>query len=64
MNHGSLFHVAKQVLSDFRDQFIANMYASTVVWELMYKDIISRGVQERISRTDEANSKVRSYTIC
>ena len=53
MNHGPPFHTANQVLGDFRDQFIADMDASTVVWELLYKDIIPRGVQERISRTDE-----------
>ena len=53
VNHGPTFHAAKQVLGDFRDQFIADMDANTVVWELLYKDIIPRGVQERISRTDE-----------
>ena len=52
-NHGPPFHAAKQVLSDFREKFIADMDANTVVWELLYKDIIPRGVQERISRTDE-----------
>ena len=53
MNHGPPFHAAKQVLGDFRDQFIADMDANTVVWELLHKNIIPRGVQERISRTDE-----------
>ena len=53
VNHGPPFYAAKQVLCDFRDLFIADMDASTVVWELLYKDIIPRGVQERISRTDE-----------
>ena len=53
VNHGPPFHAAKQVLSDFRDQFIADVDANTVVWELLHKNIIPRGVQERISRTDE-----------
>ena len=53
MNHGPPFHAAKQVLCDFRDQFIADMNVNTVVWELLYKDIIPRGIQEKISRTDE-----------
>ena len=53
VNHGPPFHAAKQVLSDFRAQLIADVDANTVVWELLYKNIISRGVQERISRTDE-----------
>ena len=57
MKHGSPFYAAKQVLSDYRDQFIADMDAQTVVWELLYKDIIPRGVQERISRTDEPKQK-------
>ena len=53
VNHGPPFHAAKQVLGDFRDQFIADVDANTVVWELLHKNIIPRGVQERISRTDE-----------
>ena len=53
VNRGPPFHAAKQVLSDFRNQFIADVDANTVVWELLYKNIITRGVQERISRTDE-----------
>ena len=50
MNHGPPFHAAKQVLGD---QFIADVDANTVVWDISHKDIISRGVQEGISRTDE-----------
>ena len=53
VNHGPPFYAAKQVLSDFRDQFIADVDANTVVWELLHKDIIPRGVQERILKTDE-----------
>ncbi len=53
MNHGPPFHAAEEVLSDFRYQFIEDMDANTVVWELLHKNIISRGVQERIARTDE-----------
>ena len=63
-NHGPPFHAAKQVLNDFRDQFIADVDANTVVWELLHKDIIPRGVQERISRTDEPIQQMKSYTIC
>ena len=57
VNHGPPFHTAKQVLGDFRDQFIADMNANTVAWDLLYKDIIPRGVQERISRTDEPKQR-------
>ena len=51
------FHAAKQVLDLFRDQFIADMDANAVVWELLYKDIIPRGVQERISKADEPKQR-------
>ena len=53
MNRAPPFHAAKQVLGDFRNQFIADVDTNTVVWKLLYKSIIPRGVQERISRTDE-----------
>ena len=53
VNHGPPFHAAKQVLSDFRDQFIADVDARIVVWELLYLDIIPRDVHEMIIRTKE-----------
>ena len=37
----------------FRYQFIEDVDANTVVWELLHKNIIPRGVHERILRTDE-----------
>ena len=46
------FHAAKQVLAHFRKKFISEMEANSVVWELLHKDIISRGVLERISKAD------------
>ena len=46
------FHAAKQVLVHIRDQFISEMDANSIVWELLHKDIISRGVLERISKAD------------
>ena len=33
------------------------MDANSVVWELLHKDIISPGVQERISKADEPNER-------
>ena len=53
VNHGPPFHAAKQVLSDFRDQFIADVDARIVVWELLYLGIIPSGVPEMITRTKE-----------
>ena len=52
-NHGLPFHTAKQVLSDFWDQFICRRGRTHCGMELLSKDIIPRGVQKRISRTDE-----------
>ena len=46
------FHAAKQVLVHFQDQFISGMDANSVVWKLLRKDIIPRGVQESISKAD------------
>ena len=50
-------YAATQVLCDFRDLFIADMDANTVVWELLYQNIIPHGVQERISRTDKTKQQ-------
>ena len=33
------------------------MDANAIVWELLHKDIISCGVQERISKTDEPKQR-------
>ena len=64
MNHGAPFYAAKQVLGEFRDQCIADVDANTVVWELLYKNIIPRGVQERISRTDEPKQQNQILHDC
>ena len=64
MNHGPPFRAAKQVLGHFRDQFIADVDANTVVWELLYKNIIPRGVQKRISRTDEPKQQNQILHDC
>ena len=61
VNHGPSFNAAKQVLGDLRDRLFADMDTSTMEWELLYKDIISCGVWERISRTDEPKQQMRSY---
>ena len=33
------------------------MDANSVVWELLHKGIVSHGVQEKISKTDEPNER-------
>ena len=53
VNYGPPFHAAQQVLDVYRQQFIADLDANTMVQELLYKNIIPRGVQESILRTDE-----------
>ena len=46
------FHAAEQVLVHFQDQFISGMDANSIVWKLLRKDIIPRGVQEMISKAN------------
>ena len=55
VNNEPYYHAAKQVLLDTREQFIADMDASTLVMELSSK--IPHCVQERISRTDGPEKK-------
>ena len=64
VNHGSPFHAAEEVLDVFRQQFIADLDANTVVQELLYKNIIPRGVQERILRTDEPKQQNQILHNC
>ena len=51
MNHGPPFHAAVDVLDDFRYQFIEDVDAHSVVWELLHKNIISDGDQRMILGT-------------
>ena len=46
------FNVADQVLNHFRDQFIAEMDANSVIMELLHKGIIPHSVQVTISQTN------------
>ncbi len=46
------FIVAGQVLDHFRDRFIAEMNAKSVIMDLLNKNIISRGVEVTISQTN------------
>ena len=45
-------HAAEQVLDHFRDQFIADMDAKTVVMELLNIGAIDEGIKNRILRED------------
>ena len=58
------FHAAEQVLSDFRDQFIAYVDANTVALELLHKHVISRDVQERISKADKPEERSKILQNC
>ena len=51
------FHEAVQVLDDFRKQFIKEMDAYAVVWELFHKDIISEGDKDRLTQFDEPRQR-------
>ena len=46
------FHVAEVVLDYFREQFIKEMDANTVVMEFEYKGIIPVGIRDTILKTD------------
>ena len=45
-------HAAEEVLEQFRNRFIADMDAKTVVMELLNMDVIDEGVKNRIFRED------------
>ena len=55
VNHGPFYHPAKEVLNDFREQFIADVDTNTLVMEL--SSTIPHSAQEKISRTDEPEQK-------
>ena len=45
-------HAAKQVLKEYRERFISEMDASSVVSDFVYHSIISDGVWESIAKVD------------
>ena len=48
-----LFHEAVQVLNHFRDQFIEEMDANAVVWELLHRGFITEGDKNKLTQFDE-----------
>ena len=57
-------HAAKEVLDHFRDQFIADMDAKTVVMDLLNKDVIDDGVSNRIFREDSTELQNKILHDC
>ena len=58
------FHTAKQVLDQFRDQFIEDMDANSVVMELLHEGIIHEGDRREISKVhnpQEQNAILHLY---
>ena len=47
------FHEAVQVLDLFRDQFIEEVDANAVIWELCHRGIISEGDKNKLTQFDE-----------
>ena len=47
------FHEAVQVLNLFRNQFIEEMDANAVVWELLHRGCISEGDKNKLTQFDE-----------
>ena len=58
------FHEAKEVLDQFRDQFIEDMEAEKVVMELVHKDIISRGDLRTITRAEDPTQQNQILHLC
>ena len=47
------FCAAQQVLDEFRDQFIQDMDSNAVVLDLLHHNVINRGDQKTITRTED-----------
>ena len=45
-------HAAEEVLDHFRDRFIADMDAKTIVMELLNMSVIDEGIKSRVLRED------------
>ena len=56
-----LILTAERVLKEYRDRFIAEMDASTVVSDFVYHGIIPDGVRESIAKAD--NPRQRNSTL-
>ena len=59
-------YTAEEVLKEYRDRFIADIDANTVVNEFLYKGIIPEGVQWNISKTDsrkQQNEILHAYLL-
>ena len=51
---------------EYRDRFISEMDANTIIDEFLYKNIIPEGVQQRISKTDgpkQQNEILHAYLV-
>ena len=57
-------HEAQQILDHFRDQFIAEMIAETVIMELHHKDIIDEGDLKTISRNPNPRQQNEYLHLC
>ena len=59
-----LIHTAEKVLKEYRDRFIAEMDASTVVSDFVYHDIIPDGVRESIAKADGPRQRNSTLHDC
>ena len=58
------FCAAQQVLDEFRDQFIEDMDSNAVVLDLLHYDIINRGDQRTITRTEDPTEQNKFLHLC
>ena len=58
------FCEAQQVLDEFRDQFIQDMDSNAVVLDLLHCNVIDRGDQKTISRTEDPTQQNKFLHFC
>ena len=59
-----LVHTAETVLKEYRDRFVAEMDASTVVSDFVYHGIISDGVRECVAKPDDLRQRNSTLHDC
>ena len=57
-------YAAEQVLDDFRQRFIEGVYASAIIFDLNYHDIISDGDLRSIRKIDDATQQNQLLHFC
>ena len=59
-----LIHTAETVLKEYRDRFVAEMDASTVLSDFVYHDIIPDGIRECVAKADGPRQRNSTLHDC